>query len=77
MTSIALDYLGMTSIANSINYLGDGLVFLGSLYGDSQLLQLRSDPDAAGSFVDILETYPNIGTCVRVLIICSSMCPPL
>lgn len=43
-------------------YLDNGVVFIGSYFGDSQLIRLRSemDPDTKCYF-DIYEEYPNLG----------------
>jgi DNA damage-binding protein 1 len=58
---LSIDTAGVTSIAESLSYLGDGLVFVGSIYGDSQLVKLRPEKDAEGSNVAVLQTFQNIG----------------
>lgn len=44
-----IDYLGETSIADSINYIDNGVVFVGSRLGDSQLIRLMTEPNG-GSY---------------------------
>jgi DNA damage-binding protein 1 len=61
VVNVAIDALGITSIAESICYLDNGVAYIGSIYGDSQLLKLKADKDASGSHVEILESYSNIG----------------
>jgi len=61
VVSIVVEYVGVSSIAQSINYLDNGVVYIGSAFGDSQLIKLRAAPDENGSFIDVLESYPNIG----------------
>jgi DNA damage-binding protein 1 len=41
--------------------LEDGMVFVGSAYGDSQLVQLNTDKNDEGDYVTILEEMPNLG----------------
>lgn len=61
VTGLVLDLLGHTTIASSVTYLENGVVYIGSQYGDSQLIRLRPEADAAGSFVDVLTSYANLG----------------
>lgn len=69
VTSIAVDNLGATSIPLTLNHLENGVVFVGSCYGDSQLIKLNSDPNSFGSYVETLQTYTNIGPIVDMTII--------
>jgi DNA damage-binding protein 1 len=53
--------MGCTVGANSISYLDNGVVFLGSAMGDSQIVRLLTDPDAeSGNFFEILEVQANL-----------------
>lgn len=58
---VHLDVLGETSIASCLAYLDNGVVFVGSTFGDSQLIKLNAERDAQGSYIDVLDTYVNIG----------------
>jgi DNA damage-binding protein 1 len=49
-----LDYLGSTSRANNLVYLGGGILFVGSQQGDSQVLRISD-----GSF-EVIQTLSNI-----------------
>ena len=92
--ALKLEPLGETSVASTLSYLDDGVVYVGSAYGDSHLIRLHAQPvkdeepvndpmdagkgtspmdadrgDAAPhgrrpSYVEILETYPNLGPIV-------------
>jgi DNA damage-binding protein 1 len=91
--ALKLEPLGETSVASTLSYLDDGVVYVGSAYGDSHLIRLHAQPvkdeetndpmDAGGpslspmdadrgdasqrrrpSYVEILETYPNLGPIV-------------
>ncbi|KAK4399406.1 DNA damage-binding protein 1 [Sesamum angolense] len=48
VTGLKIELLGKTSVASSISYLDNAVVFVGSSYGDSQLIKLNLQPDAKG-----------------------------
>lgn len=56
-----IEALGETSCASSISYLDNGVVFIGSAFGDSQLIKLNPEKDAQGTYIEVLETYDNLG----------------
>ncbi|KAL0352802.1 UNVERIFIED_CONTAM: DNA damage-binding protein 1 [Sesamum angustifolium] len=61
--------LGETSVASSISYLDNAVVFVGSSYGDSQLIKLNLQPDAQGSYLEVLERYVNLGPIVDFCVV--------
>uniref|UniRef100_A0AAV1TCU6 DNA damage-binding protein 1 n=1 Tax=Peronospora matthiolae TaxID=2874970 RepID=A0AAV1TCU6_9STRA len=61
VSGVHLEVLGETSIASCLSYLDNGVVFIGSTFGDSQLIKLNADRDEHGSYVEILDTYVNVG----------------
>ena len=69
--SIVIDLVGTTSIAETINFLDNGVVFIGSAFGDSQLIKLTNIPDENGSCVEVLDTYMNIGPVVNMCVVAS------
>ncbi|KAL9818275.1 putative transcription factor WD40-like family [Arabidopsis thaliana] len=69
VTGLKIELLGETSIASSISYLDNAVVFVGSSYGDSQLIKLNLQPDAKGSYVEILEKYVNLGPIVDFCVV--------
>ncbi|XP_071684353.1 DNA damage-binding protein 1 isoform X2 [Lolium perenne] len=69
VTDLKTHYMGGTSIASTISYLDSGLVYIGSQFGDSQLIKLNNQADASGSFVEILEQYMNIGPIVDLCVV--------
>ncbi|KAI8583811.1 hypothetical protein K450DRAFT_220087 [Umbelopsis ramanniana AG] len=58
---IHLEKLGEISAPTSLSYLGDGVLFVGSAYGDSQLAQLNTDKNDEGDYVTILDEMTNLG----------------
>ncbi|VVB12240.1 unnamed protein product [Arabis nemorensis] len=69
VTGLKIELLGETSIASSISYLDNAVAFVGSSYGDSQLIKLNTQPDAKGSYVEILESYVNLGPIVGLCVL--------
>lgn len=70
VNEIRIDYLGETSIADSINYIDNGVIFIGSRLGDSQLIRLHTSPNG-GNYSAVLDTYSNIGP-IRDMILVES-----
>ncbi|KXJ10807.1 DNA damage-binding protein 1a [Exaiptasia diaphana] len=66
---LKLELLGETSIAHCLVYLDNGVVFVGSLFGDSQLVKLNTDADERGSYVQVLETFTNLGPIVDMAVV--------
>jgi DNA damage-binding protein 1 len=54
--------LGETSIPAAISYLDNGYIYVGSDFGDSQLVKLlpESNPDT-NSHTEVVQTYPHLG----------------
>ena len=59
-----LERLGKTSQPTTLSYLDSGVVFVGSSFGDSQLIKLHNEPpnpEQASNYVEIVDTIPNLG----------------
>ncbi|KOM28694.1 hypothetical protein LR48_Vigan564s000400 [Vigna angularis] len=69
VTGLKIEPLGETSIASTISYLDNAFVYIGSSYGDSQLIKLNLQPDAKGSYVEVLERYVNLGPIVDFCVV--------
>uniref|UniRef100_A0A7N0V764 DNA damage-binding protein 1 n=1 Tax=Kalanchoe fedtschenkoi TaxID=63787 RepID=A0A7N0V764_KALFE len=69
VTGLKLELLGETSIPSTISYLDNGYVYVGSSYGDSQLIKLNLHPDSKGSFVEVLERFVNLGPIVDFCVV--------
>ncbi|KAL6499676.1 DNA damage-binding protein 1a [Orobanche gracilis] len=69
VTGLKIEPLGETSIASTISYLDNAFVYVGSSYGDSQLIKLNPQPDAKGSYVEVLERYMNLGPIVDFCVV--------
>mmetsp|Transcript_40860 Transcript_40860/g.102893 ORF Transcript_40860/g.102893 Transcript_40860/m.102893 type:complete len:1012 (-) Transcript_40860:694-3729(-) len=70
LTDLKLEPLGKTSIPSSISYLDNGVVFVGSAFGDSQLIRLHAEPQEDDeTFVEVLETVTNLGPIVDFTVV--------
>ena len=66
---LSCERLGVTSIASSLAYLDNGVCFIGSSFGDSQLIRLKSEADEEGNYVQLLDTYTNIGPILDMVVV--------
>eukprot|EP01018_Ginkgo_biloba_P003844 Gb_36569 [translate_table: standard] len=69
VTGLKVELLGETSAASTISYLDNAVVYVGSSYGDSQLIKLHLQPDAKGSYVEVLEKFVNLGPIVDFCVV--------
>ncbi|XP_054261134.1 DNA damage-binding protein 1 [Macrosteles quadrilineatus] len=64
-----VELLGEISIPESITYLDNGVLFIGSRLGDSQLIKLNKKPDENGSYVSVMETFTNLAPIVDMVVV--------
>jgi len=57
---IKFEVLGEISTPECMTYLDNGVVFVGSRLGDSQLIKLHSNVDENGSHVSLMESFTNL-----------------
>ncbi|XP_074523134.1 DNA damage-binding protein 1 [Halichoeres trimaculatus] len=69
LKDLHVELLGETSIAECLTYLDNGVVFVGSRLGDSQLVKLSVDSNDQGSFVAVMETFTNLGPIVDMCVV--------
>src|SRR5690554_4783134 len=60
VADLRLECLGTTSIPEAIVYLDNDHVFVGSHFGDSQLVLLHTDADQHGEYLEVMETFTNV-----------------
>ena len=46
-----------------------GVVYIGSSTGDSQLVKLNTEEDGDGSYVEVLDTYTNLGPIIDLCVV--------
>lgn len=61
--------VGEISIPESITYLDNGVLFIGSRLGDSQLIKLNKIPDENGSYVSVMETFTNLAPIIDMVVV--------
>ena len=66
---IKIELLGEVSIPECVTYVDHGVVFVGSRFGDSQLVTLNVKPDENGSYVTVMETFTNLAPIVDMTIV--------
>lgn len=66
---IKIELLGEVSIPECLTYLDNGVVFIGSRFGDSQLVKLNVVPDENNSYVTVMETFTNLAPIVDMTIV--------
>lgn len=69
LKDLHVELLGETSIAECLTYLDNGVVFVGSRLGDSQLVKLNVDSNDQGSYVTVMETFTNLGPIVDMCVV--------
>jgi len=83
MLLLPLAHLVQTSIASTLTYLDNGLVFVGSALGDSQWIRLPPPPppivsaaEVAGTAaapatgpIEVLETFTNLGPILDMVVV--------
>ncbi|XP_059618303.1 DNA damage-binding protein 1 [Phlebotomus argentipes] len=66
---LKVDLLGEISIPECITYLDNGVLFIGSRHGDSQLVKLNTVADENGAYVVPMETFTNLGPITDICIV--------
>lgn len=66
---IKVEPLGEISIPECITYLDNGVLFIGSRHGDSQLVKLNTVADESGSYVTPMETFTNLGPILDMCVV--------
>lgn len=67
---LKLELLGEITIPESMTYLDNGYVYVGSRLGDSQLVRLNAEPDeATGSYVSVVDSFTNLGPIVDMVVV--------
>ncbi|CAK0750170.1 hypothetical protein CVIRNUC_001969 [Coccomyxa viridis] len=64
--------LGCISAPSTISYLDNGVVYIGSSFGDSQLIRLHAEPMNAAepsNFVEVLDSMTNLGPIIDFVVV--------
>ncbi|XP_055373755.1 DNA damage-binding protein 1 [Condylostylus longicornis] len=66
---LKVELLGEISIPECITYLDNGVLFIGSRHGDSQLVKLSVSVNESGSYVVPMETFTNLGPILDLCVV--------
>ena len=66
---IKLELLGEVAIPETMTYLDNGVVYVGSRLGNSQLVRLQTEQNEDGSFLEVMECFPNLGPIVDMCVV--------
>jgi DNA damage-binding protein 1 len=71
VTDMKLELIGETVTASCIRYIDNAVVFVGSRYGDSQLLRLLTEPNPeyGDQYLEIIQNFTNIGPIVDFTVV--------
>ncbi|KAJ2777203.1 DNA damage-binding protein 1a [Coemansia interrupta] len=61
---VVVERLGTAPVASSLAHVGGGVLFVGSHYGDAQLVALQTQPSAEGDYVRVLQTLDSLAPLV-------------
>ncbi|XP_053685070.1 DNA damage-binding protein 1 [Sabethes cyaneus] len=66
---IKVELLGEITIPECITYLDNGVLFIGSRHGDSQLVKLNTTAGENGAYVTVMETFTNLAPIIDMCIV--------
>lgn len=66
---LKVDMLGEIATPECITYLDNGVLFIGSRIGDSQLVKLNTKGDENGSYVTVMETFTNLAPILDMCVV--------
>jgi DNA damage-binding protein 1 len=69
VVGLHLEPLGNSCVADTINYLDRGVVYLGSSVGDSTLVRLNARRGSSGGFLEVLDAFPSLGPILDMCIV--------
>ncbi|CAM9510925.1 unnamed protein product, partial [Chrysoparadoxa australica] len=69
VSTLHVEPLGETSCSSCLKYISDGIIFVGSVFGDSQLVQLNEEKDEDGQFLEVIENIVNLGPIVDMCMV--------
>jgi len=66
---LKVELLGETSVAHCLTYLDNGVVFVGSAFGDSQIIKLNTEKDENGSYISVMRSFTNLGPILDMCVV--------
>jgi len=66
---LKVELLGETSIPHCLTYLDNGVVFVGSTLGDSQIIKLSTESQEDGSYISVMRSFSNLGPILDMCVV--------
>jgi DNA damage-binding protein 1 len=66
---LKVELLGEIATPECITYLDNGVLFIGSRMGDSQLVKLTTKPNESGSYVTVMESFTNLAPILDMCVV--------
>lgn len=66
---LKVELLGEIATPECITYLDNGVLFIGSRIGDSQLVKLNQKADENGSYVTVMESFTNLAPILDMCVV--------
>ncbi|VEN37337.1 unnamed protein product [Callosobruchus maculatus] len=66
---LKVELLGEIATPECITYLDNGVLFIGSRIGDSQLVKLNTKADESGSYVTVMESFTNLAPILDMCVV--------
>lgn len=66
---LKVELLGEIATPECITYLDNGVLFIGSRMGDSQLIKLTTKPNENGSYVTVMESFTNLAPILDMCVV--------
>ncbi|XP_076310101.1 LOW QUALITY PROTEIN: DNA damage-binding protein pic [Tachypleus tridentatus] len=66
---LKLELLGEITIPECLTYLDNSVVYVGSRLGDSQLVKLNVEANEQGSYLEVMESFTNLGPLVDMCVV--------
>lgn len=64
-----MERLGQSTSPSTLTYLDNGVIFAGSLRGDSKLIRLTTEKNEDGSYLELLDSFTNLGPIIDFVVV--------
>ncbi|OAF69591.1 DNA damage-binding protein 1 [Intoshia linei] len=72
--SLDIELLGKTAVAETIAFLGNYYIFIGSRIGNSEIIKIKTNTDYSGCYIEKIEEMENLAPIVDMCFISATHC---
>jgi DNA damage-binding protein 1 len=69
VVNLKMNKIGETTIASAITYLDSGYVYIGSQFGDSQLVHIAEQPYENGHYLRVIDQFTGLGPIIDFCVV--------